>query len=246
MILSPLAGSVTATLRAAPPGLHGAGDEYWGLAWAALDWLERNVEPGMKTLETGAGSSTIVFAARGATHVAITPDAAEEERIRTACRELGVDDANARFVIGSSHEILPGWDGGPLDLVLVDGAHGFPYPILDWWYVAPHLRVGGRIVLDDAYMPAVGGLVDALRASRAWAVEQAVGHRTVVVRKLADELPDFDWSGDRIGGRLSFRYLPLARRAAAAVQHRFFTTKLGLRAVALARRRSRLRWRKTG
>jgi precorrin-6B methylase 2 len=241
-----LARSVTAALRAAPPGLHGAGDEYWGLAWAALEWLERNVEPGMATLETGAGSSTIAFAARGATHVAITPDPAEEERIRAACRGLGVDDANVRFLVGSSHEVLPRWDGGPLDLVLVDGAHGFPYPILDWWYVAPHLRVGGRIVLDDAYMPAVGAVVDAVRASRAWAVEEAVGHRTVVVRKLADELPDFDWSGERIGRKLSFGYLPPLRRAAAAVQHRVFTTELGLRAVALARRRSRLRWRKTG
>jgi hypothetical protein len=237
---------VTAALRAAPPGLHGAGDEYWGLAWAALDWLERNVEPGMATLETGAGSSTIVFAARGAEHVAVTPEAAEEERIRAACRELGVDDSRVRFLLGSSHEVLPGRAGQPLDLALVDGAHGFPYPILDWWYLAPQLRVGGRLLVDDAYMPAVGTLVDALRASPAWELEEAVGHRTVVVRKLADELPDFDWRGERIGGRLSFRYLPPLRRAAAAIQHRLFTTELGLRAVAKARGRSHLRWRKTG
>jgi precorrin-6B methylase 2 len=246
MILRPLAVSVTAALRAAPPGLHGAGDEYWGLAWAALDWLEQNVEPGMATLETGAGSSTIVFAARGAKHVAVTPDPAEEERIRAACRELGVDDASVSFVLGSSHEALPAWDGGPLDLALIDGAHGFPYPILDWWHLAPRVRIGGRMVVDDAYMPAVGALVDALRASPAWELEQAVGHRTVVVRKLADELPDFDWRGERIGGRMSFRYLPPLRRAAAAVQHRLFTTELGLRAVAKARGRSHLRWRKTG
>lgn len=246
MILSALAGSVTAALRAAPPGLHGAGDEYWGLAWAALDWLERNVEPGMATLETGAGSSTIVFAARGADHVAVTPEAEEEARIRTACRELGVDDARVRFLIGSSHEVLPGRARDSLDLALVDGAHGFPYPILDWWYLAPQLRVGGRLLVDDAYMPAVGTLVDALRASTAWELEEAVGHRTVVVRKVADELPDFDWRGERIGGRLSFRYLPPLRRAAAAIQHRLFTTELGLRAVAKARGRSHLRWRKTG
>ena len=246
MILRPLSASVTAALRAAPPGLHGAGDEYWGLAWAALEWLERNVEPGMATVETGAGSSTIVFAARGASHVAVTPDAGEEERIRAACRALGVDDTGVRFAIGASHEVLPGWDAGPLDLALVDGAHGFPYPILDWWYLAPHLRVGGRVVLDDAYMPAVTTVVDALRASRAWAVEGAVGHRTVVARKLADELPQFDWHGERLGGRLNFRHLPPLRRVAASVQHRVFTTELGLRAVALARRRSRLRWRKTG
>ena len=246
MILRPLAASLTAALRAAPPGLHGAGDEYWGLAWAALEWLERNVEPGSATLETGAGSSTIVFAARGADHVAVTPEAEEEERIRAACRSLGVDDSHVRFLLGSSHDVLPTLEARPLDLVLIDGAHGFPYPILDWWFLAPHVRIGGRMLVDDAYMPAVGTLVDALRAGDAWAVEEAVGHRTVVVRKLADELPDFDWRGERIGGRMSFRYLPPLRRATAAIQHRLFTTELGLRAVAKARGRSHLRWRKTG
>jgi Methyltransferase domain len=240
-----LKASLTARLRSAPPGLHGAGDEYWGLAWAALEWLEHTVEPGMATLETGAGSSTIVFAAGGAEHEAVTPDAAEEERIRAACRELGVDYARIRFLLGSSHEMLPQWKARPLDLVLIDGAHGFPYPILDWWYLAPHLRVDGRMLIDDAYMPAVSSVVDAVRASRAWSIEETVGHRTVVVRKLSRDLPDFDWGGERIGGRLSFRYLPPLKRALASAQHRMFTTDLGLKVVSKARGRSHLRWRKT-
>ena len=56
----------------------------------------------------------------------------------------------------------------------------------------------------------------------------------------------FDWSGERLGGRMSFGYLPPARRAVASIRHRAFTTGLGLRVVALARRRSALRWRKRG
>ena len=34
---------VTDALRAEPPGLHGDG-EYWGLAWAALGWLEKGID----------------------------------------------------------------------------------------------------------------------------------------------------------------------------------------------------------
>jgi hypothetical protein len=235
---------LTADLRARPPGLHGEGDEYWGLAWAALEWLEENVGPGMATLETGAGSSTLVFAARGAEHEAVTPDAAEEERIRAECRRRGIDDSKVRFAIGASHEVLPRLEPRPLDLVLVDGAHGFPYPILDWWYVAPRVRLGGLVLLDDAYMPPVGALVDALRAQPGWELAAAIGHRTAAVRKVADGLPPFDWGGERVGGRMSFRYLPPAQRAVASLRHRAFTTPLGLRVVALARRRSDLRWRK--
>ena len=76
------------------------------------------------------------------------------------------------------HEVLPSWTPRPLDLVLIDGAHGFPYPILDWWYLAPHVKVGGVVLLDDAYLPAVSSIVDFGRASAAWELEDAVSFRT--------------------------------------------------------------------
>lgn len=239
-------GRLTDQLRREPPGLHAGGSEYWGLAWPALEWLEREVQPGMATLEIGSGASTLVFAAGGADHEAVTPAADEEERFRAECVRRGIDGSRVAFRIGLSHEVLPRLDPRPLDLVLVDGAHGFPYPILDWWLSAPHVKVGGRMLLDDAYMPPVRALVDALRAQPHWEVERAAGHRTVVVRKLAEGLPSFDWEGEAIGGRLSFGYLPPPQRALASARHRVFTTRLGLRAVELARRRTGLRFRRRG
>jgi predicted O-methyltransferase YrrM len=234
-----LARSLTKELQAAPPPLHGAGDEYWGLAWRALAWLEREVRPGMATLETGAGSSTIVFAAGGAVHEAVTPDPAEEDRIRAECDRRGIATDGVTFRIGPSHEVLPHLEPRPLDLVLVDGAHGFPYPILDWWWLAPRVRVGGRIVLDDAYMPPVGALVDTLRRTPSWRLDPAPSRRTAVLRKVDDALPPYDWGGEPVGGRMNFRYLPPARRARAAVEHRVLESRLGRRAAALTRRRLR-------
>jgi predicted O-methyltransferase YrrM len=111
--------------------LHGAGDEFWGLDWAALAWLERELEPGLGTVETGAGTSTIVFAAAGTEHEAVTPDPTEEKRIRAECDRRGISTARLSFRIGLSHEVLPTLAERPLDLVLIDGAHGFPYPTLD-------------------------------------------------------------------------------------------------------------------
>jgi len=77
-------------------------------------------------------------------------------------------------------------------------------------------------------------------------VRLPAGYRTVVVRKVAEGLPHFDWGGERVGGRMNFRYLPAAERVVAAVRHRVFSARLGLRAVGLARRGSGLRWRKSG
>src|SRR3989442_15841054 len=102
-----MAGSLTDRLRSLPPGIHGDGDEFRGLAWPALRWLEREIKPGMATLETGAGSSTLAFAAGGAEHIAVTPDASEEERIRAQADRMGIDHSKIRFEIGPSHEVLP-------------------------------------------------------------------------------------------------------------------------------------------
>jgi hypothetical protein len=238
--------SLTDELRALPPGIHGEGDEFRGLAWPALEWLEREVEPGLATLETGAGSSTLAFARGGADHIAVTPSAGEEQRIRAQADRMGIDHSKVRFELGPSHEVLPKLDVRPLDLVLIDGAHGFPYPVLDWWYVAPHLKVGGRMLIDDAYMPPVAALVDALRAQPGWEIVESVGYRTVVARKTAEGIPHWDWAGERVGGRMSFRYLPPGERAVAAVRHRVFSTRAGLALLGLLRRRSGLRWRQTG
>ena len=237
-----MAPTLTDRLRAAPPGIHGDGDEYWGLAWPALEWLEGELRRDMTTLETGSGASTIVFAAAGTDHVAVTPDPDEETRVRTACDTLGISSATVSFAVGFSHDVLPTQPERSLDLVLLDGAHGFPYHILDWWHVAPQVKLGGRILLDDAYLPPVTAVVDHAQASSSWEVERSVGYRTVVVRKLADELPPFDWEG----GRLTFRYLPTLERAVASTRHRVFSTRGGLAVVGLYRRGSGLRWRKTG
>ena len=226
--------SLTAELRATPPTLHGQ-SEFWGIAWEALEFIERTVQPGMATLETGAGASTIVFAARGTHHETVTPSAEEAARILAECERRGISTENLSFRIGSSADVLRDWEPRPLDLVLVDGAHAFPYPTLDWWYLAPHLKIGGLMLLDDAYMPPVTAVVDHLRDSASWRLEEPASFRTAVARKLADEVPDGEWKGERVAGRMNFRYLPPRRRAVAAVRQRVFSTRLGLRAVEIVR-----------
>jgi predicted O-methyltransferase YrrM len=226
--------SLTAELRSAPPSLHGQ-SEFWGLAWEALEFIERTVQPGMATLETGAGASTIVFAARGAHHEVVTPSSEEADRILGECERRGISTEHLAFRIGSSADVLRTWEPRPLDLALVDGAHAFPYPTLDWWYLAPHLKIGGLMLLDDAYMPPVAAVVDHVRDSPAWRLEEPASFRTAVVRKLADEVPDGEWKGERVAGRMNFRYLPPRRRAVAAVRQRVFSTRIGLKAVEATR-----------
>jgi hypothetical protein len=215
-------GTLTAQLRQRPPLVHGNG-EYWGLAWPVLEWLEAQLEPGMTTLETGAGASTVVFAARGCSHVAVSPDPEEHRQIAEYCRAAKIDLGSVRFLAESSHTALAGGEGPQLDLVLIDGAHSFPWPSLDWFNVAPRLRVGGRVLVDDAYLPAVNVLVNHLRKSPSWRLEGVVGYRTPVFIKLDDEPPGAEshYKGGRFGRQVRFDYLPPHRRLVAWLRSRF-------------------------
>src|SRR5919108_3718392 len=100
--------SLTDELRSAPPGLHGQA-EFWGLAWEALAFIERSVQPGMATLETGAGASTIVFAAGGSDHEAVTPSQEEADRILAECEGRGISTEHLQFRIRSSANVLRDW-----------------------------------------------------------------------------------------------------------------------------------------
>jgi Methyltransferase domain len=211
---------LTGRLRASPPLLHGGGTTSVGLAWDALAWLETNVDATMSTLETGCGLSTAVFAAGGANHVTITPATDEFERLARYCESEGISLDRVRFIPEPSHVALPALsEDGPLDLALIDGAHGFPYPALDWFYIAPRLRIGGRVLVDDAHLPSVNVLVRYLRLNESWALEANLGARTPCFRKLDDEPPGFAGVGTKFDRHSRFDYLPQPRRVAAWARH---------------------------
>jgi hypothetical protein len=115
----------------------------------ALGYIDKYVDNSSKTVETGAGLSTVIFALKGATHICITPDPGEVERITTYCRTKQISLDKVQFVIERSEKALPKLEVDNLDLVLIDGFHAFPTPFIDWYYLVEKLKVGGRIIIDD-------------------------------------------------------------------------------------------------
>ncbi len=209
------ASPVSDAIRRSPPLAHGGGTAFFGLEWHALGWLERSLQPGMTTLETGCGASTIVFAAAGTLHLTISPDPGEHDRVRAYCAEHDIRTDGVRSIAQPSDvALMRVWESDPLDLVFIDGVHGFPILALDWYLTAAHLRVGGLVVLDDAYLPSVHVVVRFLRASASWQQEPPIGYRTVAFRKLSSE-QSYDWLGSAFDKRPHFDYLPVRDRPLA-------------------------------
>jgi methyltransferase family protein len=150
-----------------------------------LETIDAAVRPGQHTVETGAGLSTVVFALRGADHVSVTPAAGEVERIRAYCASRDIDLSGVRFAVGRSEDILPGLSLAALDLVLIDGGHGFPTPFVDWCYTAERLRVGGLLVIDDIHLWTGRVLRDFLAEEPGWAMRAEFPMRAAVFEKTA-------------------------------------------------------------
>jgi predicted O-methyltransferase YrrM len=128
----------------------------WGIAPEVLRFLFAQLKPGMTTLETGAGYTTAAFCIAGTRHLAVTPDEEQAGRIRASLEKLGIEP-DLIFVLGSSDIVLPSGQGiaERLDLVSIDGAQRFPFPVIDWYYTESRVPVGGLVVVDDTRMPSV-------------------------------------------------------------------------------------------
>jgi hypothetical protein len=63
----------------------------------------------------------------------------------------------------------------PLQLVFIDGPHGFPFPDMEYWKLYPHIEPGGLLVLDDIHIPTIRHLFNFLREDAMWTLIETVG-----------------------------------------------------------------------
>jgi predicted O-methyltransferase YrrM len=173
--------------------VHG-GRATFGISPATARLLDASLTPQSVTLETGAGLSTLVILRRGvARHISVTPYPGEFEAIRAYCASVGIGTEPWQPVTASSLDWLPSAALPPLDLVLIDGAHAFPAPFVDWCYTAESLKIGGLMVVDDLQLVTARILADFMRADERWD-EVRRDHRFAVYRKRVHPLRDErDW-----------------------------------------------------
>ena len=175
-------------LLQAQPKMHTRGGQAysWQLSDDLLRFINVHVQAGAKTLEIGAGVSTILFTMKGASHLCVVPARDEAARIQEFCREHGIPLDTLTFEIDRSDRCLPRLDLAGLDFVLIDGAHGFPIPFLDWYYTADRLKVGGFLAIDDTHIWTGYVLKMFLLAEPEWTLEADYEPRSVVFRKVKE------------------------------------------------------------
>jgi hypothetical protein len=178
------------------PKTHGPEDartDMYRLEDAMFEFLDQHLSEGMRTLEVGAGSSTVIFALKGTHHTCIVPDQKQVRRIREYCALHTISLSHVTFVLEKSQYALPQIMERDFDCILIDGSHGFPSPFVDWYYSADLLKIGGTMIVDDLHIWTCNTLVDFLRAEPEWQVITETS-RTAIVRKMRDGSQHKEWT----------------------------------------------------
>jgi hypothetical protein len=220
------------------PKFHVKGTTRWDSLPGTLRAIQRAVNDGARTLETGCGASTVIFAAQGAHHTVLSPDGDEHERVREYLRKIGIDDGRLVSLVGQSDLVLPDLcTERVLDVAYIDGAHSFPYPAVDWHYISRALRIGGRLIMDDIPIPSAAYVFRFMLADPNWRLDDILDERAAAFTLVQEPPPVEDYTLQPFNRRPDYGFAPLPARARLMVATRINTIRrrIGLRYPGLRR-----------
>jgi hypothetical protein len=178
-------------IAAVGPGLHSAGTfsprALEAIARAAQKLQIRN------SVETGSGASTLLLSHLSERHTVFAVDDASGSVVNVRRSPLLCQNV-VTFVEGPTQATLPRHSfTEKLQLVLIDGPHGYPFPDLEYYYLYPHLETGALLILDDIHIPTVHNLFQFLRRDAMFELHKVVQTTAFFTRTIA---PTFDSFGD--------------------------------------------------
>ena len=203
-------------------------EEAWSLAEHVEGWLTPaqgrvlfdaagRVEAGQAVVEVGShrGKSTILLASGLHDDAVLTAiDPFDDPRWGGGPESLAIFERNVaaagvadrvRLFRGRSGDAAAGWDGPPVGLAWIDGAHdrGSVLTDIDGWDA--HLAAGGTLLLHDAFSAV--GTTEAVLERLWWSRDyRYVGHVRTLVEFRKERRSALQAAGDaiRLGGRLGF------------------------------------------
>lgn len=173
------------------PMLHSAGT-FAARTLEAIADAARQKEIG-HSAETGSGVSTLLFSHLSKQHTVFAVDEGSGS-IRNIQRSPLLGSRVVTFVEGPTQRTLPRYEFTErLQLVLIDGPHGYPFPDLEYYFLYPHLEPGGLLILDDIQIRTVHHLFEFLRKDAMFQLDRVVETTAFFTRTDA---PTFDPFGD--------------------------------------------------
>ena len=179
-----------------PADWHGAGS----LTGEVLDAIARHASsrPIRRSVETGTGKSTLVLSHCSDLHTVFAMDDRDLGGSLQRVQESALLRSEVvRFVVGPTQRTLAShvFDA-PIDLAMLDGPHGYPFPELEYYFIYPHLATGALLIVDDIHIPTVFNMFAFLREDAMYRLIEVVATTAFFVRtdaRVFDPFGDGWW-----------------------------------------------------
>lgn len=197
------------TLLDSPPKIHNwsSGElTSSGLPTPVFEFMDKILSPESRSIETGMGISTALFALKGTIHTCINPDQDEIVRFKEYVNKNDISIKNMIFLCKRSDEVWFDLKENIWDFILIDGCHGFPIPYMDWYFFSQGLKINGYLVIDDTNISTGKELKAFLSGEDAWELIAPFSPKTAVFKKIKD----FDYNKE-------FVFQPYVLKATKAI-----------------------------
>jgi hypothetical protein len=145
------------------------------------------------SLETGSGKSTLLFSHLSQDHVVFALELHGKWRNNsiTGVRESPLfKSESVTFIEGPTQLTLPRYEfKHQVQIALLDGPHGYPFPDLEYYYVYPQLEQDALLVVDDIHVPTIRNLFEFLQDDEMFRLVEIVENAAFFRRTSA---PTFD------------------------------------------------------
>lgn len=177
-----------------PPNWHDAGSVSQKVLYAIGIHAQR-IGTIHHSVETGSGRTTLLFSYLSADHIVFAKD--DGRSISQVKRSNLFNPKNVTFIEGPSQRTLPQYNlSHKVQIALIDGPHGYPFPDLEYYYLYPITEEGGLLLLDDIQIPSISRMYEIIKAGDMFDLLEVVDHMAFFRRSgasLIDPLSDSWW-----------------------------------------------------
>jgi hypothetical protein len=160
-------------IEALPANWHGVGSVGGNVLQAIARHAER-LGAVKNSAETGSGKTTLLFSHLSANHLVFAID--EGKSISQVRSSPLFKAQNVTFIEGLTQETLPAYHfQHKLQLALIDGPHGYPFPDLEYFYFYPQIEPGGMLLVDDIKIPTIRRMFEIIQADDMFRLLEVVG-----------------------------------------------------------------------
>lgn len=143
--------------------------EDWGISNKLAKYIFKKSK-GKKTLEIGSGLSTLIFMLSSSDHTCINPRELDKKKLFLEIENKNLDKNKLKFIQSKSENICHSLDE-KYEIILIDGSHTFPWPIVEWFYLGILLKKNSIMILDDVDWWPVSILDLYMKKSDSWFFE---------------------------------------------------------------------------